>query len=109
MDASLSVKLKRLEAEIRQILRRTDFDLLSSKERRLLADLQQDLIDALKYTSSYELSETRAEQLDNAKTAKTWLGKVKKCILSASESNIFGPVDVASLSAGIEQIIDRLE
>lgn len=109
MSASPSVLIKRLDADVRQILRKVDLDELSSKHRDLLADLQQDLVDARIYSNSYELSETKEEQLDNAKRAKSWLKKAHKRILTASEHNIFGAIDVAHLSANIEQIIDRLE
>ncbi|HVX58818.1 MAG TPA: hypothetical protein VG964_03765 [Candidatus Saccharimonadales bacterium] len=108
-SASLSVLVKRLDADVRQILRKIDYGELNSKQRDSLIDLQQDLVDARIYASAYEASETREEQLDNAKRAKAWLNKAKKRILSASEYNIFGAIDVAHLSANIEQIIDKLE
>ncbi|HEU5005019.1 MAG TPA: hypothetical protein VFT49_02965 [Candidatus Saccharimonadales bacterium] len=106
---SLSVLVKRLDSDVRQILRKVNFGELSSKNRELLSDLQQDLVDARIYSNAYELSETREDQLDNAKRAKSWLNKAKKCILTASEHNIFEAIDVAHLSANIEQIIDKLE
>lgn len=108
-SVSPSLGVKRLDAEIRQILRQADLSGLNLKERETLAELQQDLVDARIYSNGYELSETRNEQLKNAKTAKKWLNKTKRCVLSLSEQNIFGAVDVAALSAKIEQIIDNLE
>ena len=56
------------------------------------------------YASDYELSETRDEQLTNAKRAQQWLAKAHKEILKASEGNIFSPADVAQLSAHIDQL-----
>lgn len=106
---SPSLGVKRLDSDIRQILRKADLSALSSKYRQSLAEMQQDLLDARIYANAYELSETREEQLDNAKAAKKWLNRTKKCILIASEQDIFGPVDVAQLSAEIEQIMDKLE
>jgi len=101
---SPSVMIKRLEAEVRQILRQQDISRLPAKQKATLAELDQDLLDARKYTSAYELSETREEQITNAVAAKNWLAKARKCILTASEHNIFGAVDVASLSAQIDTI-----
>lgn len=106
---SPSIQVKRLEAEIRLILRGVDTAKLPAKQRAILAEIQQDLIDARKYASGYELSETRTEQLDNAKTATKWLNKVQKCILSASEHDIFSAIDVASLSAQIETLKEVLK
>lgn len=106
---SPSTGIKRLDGEIRQILRNQDVSRLPAKQRGLLANLDQDLVDARKYVNAYELSETREEQLDNAKVARSWLSKARKCILSASEHDIFGAVDVASLSAQIDTIKDNLK
>lgn len=106
---SLSVLVKRVESQIRQVLRKVDLADLTGRDRKFITDLQQNLIDARIYVSSYELSETREEQLDNAKKSKKWLNAALKNILSASESDIFGAIDVAELSAQIERIKDNLK
>lgn len=108
-NLSPSTGVKRLEGEIRQILRRHEIDKLDFKARKNLAELQQDLVDARIYTQAYELSETADEQHATARAAKSWLAKAEKCILAASQYDIFGPVDVAHLSAQIELIIDKLK
>jgi len=77
--------------------------------RSALADLNQSLIDSRIYSTDYELSETREEQLDNAKQAKHYLGVARKDILSASEHNIFNAVDVAHMTAIIDQVIAELK
>jgi len=74
-----------------------------------LADLQQNLVDSRIYSNSYELSETREEQLQNASSGKKYLERASKNILAASESNIFSAIDVAYLSAQIEQAISGLK
>jgi hypothetical protein len=71
--------------------------------------LQQDLTDARIYANDYELSETRDEQLDNAKKSKKWLEQARRNILAASEFNIFGAIDVAHLTAQVEQVKDMLK
>jgi hypothetical protein len=101
--------VKQLDAQIRIVLRQHDLRNLGSKERKILADLQQNLVDALIYINDYELSEIREEQLDRAKKAGHWLDQARKNILSASEFNIFGAVDVAHLTAQIEQISSNLK
>jgi len=109
MDSSSpSTGIKRIESEIRLVWRQFDVSRLPAKQKAVLAELEQDLLDARKYTSAYELSETREEQLNNAKTAKHWLNKARRCILTASEHDIFSAVDVASLSAQIETVKEKL-
>ncbi len=107
-DESLPVLAKRLEADISLILRKIQLHKLSAKEREALAKLRQALADTKVYVHGYELSETRDEQLWNAKSGKKWLEQARRQILQASESNIFGAIDVAHLSAQIDQIIGSL-
>jgi hypothetical protein len=104
-----SRRIKQIDAQINRILRNFDMRKLSARERNVLAKLQQNLNDSRIYTSDYELSETREEQIDNAKKAQKWLKEASKNILAASEFNIFSAIDVAHLSAQIDQIISELK
>jgi len=106
---SPSRKIKQLDSQISNILRGFDIRKLSSKEREIISKLQRNLTDSRIYSADYELSETRDEQLDNAKKAKKWLEQARKNILTASEFNIFGALDVAHISALIDQIISELK
>lgn len=101
--------MKQVDAQVRRILREVDVYSLTSKERGIVDDLQQQLIDSKIYAQGYELSETREEQLENANTAKYWLDKARKNIVLASEFNIFGAIDVAHLTAQIDQVTTNLE
>lgn len=85
-----------------------DIRKLSSKERNIILKLKQELADAKTYSSDYERSETMEEQIENAAKAKKNLEKARKDILLASEYDLFGAVDVAHLSAEIEQTIADL-
>lgn len=98
-----------LEAHIRKILSDVNPYEMSSKIRSTLADLGQVLIDSRIYTRDYELSETREEQLDKASRAKHYLEKARKDILIASEADIFSAVDVAHMTAVIDQTISKLK
>jgi hypothetical protein len=101
--------VKQLDAQVYRILRNTELHKFSVKERKILSDLQQNLTDARIYANDYELSETRDEQLDNAKKSKKWLEQARRNILAASEFNIFGAIDVAHLTAQVEQVKDMLK
>jgi len=109
VNHSPSVMAKRLEAEVRMILRPVDFYKLEPAQRETMADLRQNLADARVYTNDYDLSETREEQTLNAKRAKHWLSEVRTDILNASQYDIFSAIDVAYLSAQIEQIMGSLQ
>lgn len=89
---------------MRQILRKTDANKLERKYREALADLRQNLTDIRIYVNAYEFSEERQEQLDNAKTARKWLGRARQNILKASEANVFGAADTAQLTAQLDQL-----
>jgi hypothetical protein len=108
-NISPSVLVKRLESDINLILRKIALHKLDEKERNALAKLRQALNDAKVYGQDYELSEMRDEQLDNAKQAKKYLEQARQAILKASESNIFSAIDVAHLSANIDQLIGDLK
>lgn len=94
---------------MRQILRKINESKLERKYRVTLIDLRQNLVDIRIYTNAYEFSEERPEQMENAKIAKDWLTKARQNILKASEANIFSAIDVAHLSAQIDQLIGDLK
>lgn len=108
-NQSPSAAIKDIEGQIRRVLRTVDESALAKKPRAFISDLRQVIVDAKIYATDYELSEMREEQLDNAKQAKRYLEKARADILGASEHGIFGPVDVAHLSAQIEHINSQLK
>lgn len=111
MENSISPSnvVKQVDNQINMILRKVNLRQLANREVKLLVVLRQNLSDARIYAHDYELSEMREEQLNNAKRARKYLEQVLQQILKASEHNIFGPVDVAHLSAQIDQTIGDLK
>lgn len=108
-DRSPSVAVRRLEGDMRSILRNVNMRSLDLRERDALAKLSQALEDARVYTQGYELSETREEQVKNARIGKKWLRQARQHILKVSERGVFGAIDVAHLSAQIDQVIGDLK
>jgi hypothetical protein len=96
--------VKQIDNQVNMILRKINWDQVGEKARKAVLELRQDLVDARVYSSDYELSEMRDEQLDNAKKAKNYLEKARQQILRASEFDVFGPIDVAHITAQIEQV-----
>jgi len=104
-----SIRVKRLEADVRQVLRKTDQSKLERKYRSSLAELRQNLVDIRIYTNAYEFSEERPEQLENAQIARDYLNQAKQHILKASEVDVFSAIEVAHLTAQIDKVIGDLK
>jgi tRNA U34 5-carboxymethylaminomethyl modifying GTPase MnmE/TrmE len=103
-----SVMFKKLESDVRLALRKVNDRQLEPKYRKALAEIRQNLVDIRIYTNAYDFSEERGEQLDNAKLARKWLEQMHRHILKASEADIFSAIDVAHLTAQIDQITGDL-
>lgn len=101
--------VKQIDAQVNSILRKTEWEQVSEKGHKAVLELRQNLTDARIYTTDYELSEMRDEQSNNAKKAKKYLEQARYQILRASEFDVFGPIDVAHLTAQIEQLKDDLK
>lgn len=98
--------MQRVEGQIKAILRTADTDTLEPAERKALAGLRRLVVDTRLDIRDYELSETREEQLKCAVAAQKQLAKLEKVILTAGA--VFGPADVAQLSAQLQQIEGRM-
>ncbi len=108
MNESPFLAIKALETQVKGILRGFDLYGDDAAYRKAIKELKQELTDARLDIRDYELSETRAEQLDNAKQAKKRLEQIRRQILAASEYNVFSAIDVAQLTAQIEQITENV-
>jgi len=94
--------IQRIEGQIKALLRGVDTDLLEPAEKKVVMGLRRQVVDARLDIRDYELSETRGEQLKCALAAKKRLTKLRTAILVAGIA--FGPVDVAQLTAELEQV-----
>lgn len=100
--------VKSLETRVSGVLSAFDLFDLEAAEQKVVRGLRAEIIDARLDIRDYELSETRDEQLRKAKEARVRLDHIRKLILAASEYNIFSAVDVAQLTAELEQIIENV-
>jgi hypothetical protein len=96
--------IKRLELQLNSVLSAIDIYALPAGERKVISALKREIVDARLDVRDYELSETRAEQQQKAADAKKRLEQVRKCILAASEYNVFNAADVAQLTSYVEHI-----
>ena len=108
MEQSPFVLIRSLQTQMLGLLRQFDTFGMEKIERELIVALKHDLADTRLDVRDYELSETRAEQLGKALVAKQGLERIRKSILTASEYNVFSAVDVAQLTAQVEEVIVRL-
>jgi len=108
MDKSPFLRIKQLEGHINGKLRPIDVYSRSATEQRVIAELKRELVDTRLDIRDYELSETRNEQLKNAKNAHKRIDTLRAQILAASEYDLFGAVDVAHLTAQLDQIADYI-
>ena len=106
---SLHDQAKALESQIGTILSFYDVSELPMQQKDLVTNLKHQLVDIRLDARDYEYAQTRAEQLQHAKEGKQRLRQLQQSLLKASEYNMFGPVDVARISAGIEQLISGME
>lgn len=93
---------------MRAVISGLDVAELPKDERAVVTKLKNDLIDAKLDIRDFEFSDTRAEQQQHGKQAVKRLESIRAGILAASEYNVFNAVDVAQLSAQVEQIIDEV-
>ena len=107
-DISLLDQAKKLERQVGGILSAYDIAELPQRKREIVTVLKNQLIDARLDVQSYEYAQTRAEQLQAAGEAKERLQVAQEAIVTASEYNLFSAIDVAQLSARIQQIISRI-
>lgn len=100
--------MKALDTQLNSVLSGLDVASLPRSEQRLVNGLKHDIVDARLDIRDYELSETRDEQLHKAREAKKRLERIRKGILATSEYNVFSAVDVAQLTAQLEQISENV-
>jgi hypothetical protein len=99
---------KQLEGAIKRILAGQDITTLPKTVIQQITELRQALTNAKLDVRDYEFSETRVDQLTYIKAARQRFEQTRKLILAMSEYNVFSTIDVAALSANIEQILSQL-
>lgn len=99
--------MQRAEQQIKAVLRTADTDLLDQAAKKTLASIKRLSAEARLDIRDYELSETREEQIAKREQAKKRLAQLQANILAAGP--VFGPADVAHITAALEQITGNLQ
>lgn len=106
MSQSPFLAMQQVERQLKGLLRSVDTDVLDQAERKAMASIRRLAVDARIDIRDYELSETRDEQLKKMHAAQRRLAKLQASVLSVGF--VFGPADVAQLSAQLEHIQSHL-
>lgn len=107
-QASPLTRIQNLATQVQSILAYVDAESLPMNARDQLTLLKHELVDARLEVRDYTYAQTRAEQQQAAEAAKKRLRALHATVLSLSQHGVFGAVDVAQLSAGIETVISEL-
>ncbi len=99
----------RLVGSISGQLSAFDTDDITQAQRLELGLLKRLLADARLDARDYELSETRAEQIENAEQARVRLDELRLLILHTSEYNVFSAIEVSQTTAQVDEIIGLLQ
>lgn len=99
---------KELARQLNSILSALDIDSLSREEREIALSIKR-LLDHVRLGArDYDFADTKYEQEQSAVETKQYLEQLQALVLKGSEYNLFGAVDVAHVSARIQQIISKL-
>lgn len=104
---SLTGTAQQIDRRVKGILRAVDVEQLTRDERELVHQMRLACNEIKLDVRDYEYAQTRDEQLKWLKIARHNM-KAFETILLALD-NVFGPADVAELSAQMQQIESKLE
>ena len=106
-NTSPFLAMQRAEQQIKAVLRGADVEITELAMKKTLGNIKRLAVDARLDIRDYELSETREEQIAKMVEAKKRLSKLQANILAAGP--VFGPADVAHITAALEQIAENLQ
>ena len=101
-------QIRQLEVVIQAVLRKQSPEDLAPVSQKIITELKRDLIDARLDIRDAEYADTAEEYRRFVKQAKERLDKVIKAILAASQYDIFGAVEVAEITAELQQLGEQL-
>lgn len=98
--------LKKLDLNIKGVL--STLSVNTRQEQRIVDVLRRDLSSLRLYVSDFQNAEHAKDSLKASRMAVKLLASVRQAIMSGSEHDMFGAVDVAHLTAQIEQLESKL-
>jgi hypothetical protein len=98
-----------IEKYIGGILAAFDLEGLGFADKNLLQLIRRQATDSRLETRDYEVAETRNEQMERKAAAHAQLNDLQDNILKASQIGVFTAIEVAQVSAMIDQLISDVE
>ncbi len=104
---SLTAAAQQIDRRVKGILRGVDIDTLVPDDKKIVQHLRLACNEVKLDVRDYEYAQTRIEQQKWVKIAHHNINALERLILGLDE--IFGPVDVAELSAQLELLQSKIE
>jgi hypothetical protein len=101
-------QLHQIEMFVRSLLSELTDDELEVAARHAVRDIRQTVANARKFLRDYDREEDARLQARILPQCLACLATLRQDILDASQYDVFGAVDVAHLTATIDQLIERL-
>ena len=101
-----ALSIQQVDRQVKGLLRQIDSESLVKEEKQSIQDLKQLLNEVRLEIRDYDFAQTRGEQLKHGKLARKQLRKLVDEILALS--SLFGPADIAQLTAQLEQLSEKL-
>ena len=108
MAESELTRITRLNTRLLSLLAALDDDIIGRETRKAIEKIKQVSAEARLDVRDWEYSDSREELGQNAKRAVKRIDELRALILQASEYGIFGAVDVADITARLEEVADSL-
>jgi phage anti-repressor protein len=110
-DQSAYQQLRQMEQVINRLGQTLDFERSATAGRRAFDGLKRDTrmaLDMLKDYEMFQLDEDTRKQAQLLPRVVKALQKMRASMLKASEYDLIGAVDVAQMSAQLDELVDRL-
>lgn len=105
---SLPKTLKNIDRQVYSILRTVDVLGLDRAPRELLTKFQLRMDEAQRYAKDYDAAEFWNEKEDAASALSERVEQLNQYLLDLSSYDLFGPTDVAQMSAQFDAIRSKL-
>jgi hypothetical protein len=101
-------RAKALDTHLRTLVSSFDIDALRAEERDALRALKSTVTDVRLDMRDYGMAETKHEQDERARALRKRLEQLEQIIVKAGGLNLVSAIDVAQLSAEVQQIMADL-
>jgi hypothetical protein len=107
-DISLLEQAKELEAQVTRLFTVHDITTLPHVQKELVNTVKHQLVDARLDIRDFEYAQSRVEQLEYAAESRPRLEELHRNILKASEYGLLSAIDIAHVSARLQQLQSHL-